>query len=111
MAEPKQHGHSELSGDSESLDDIGVFFEALIYIVGVSDVFGGLLLFAAEISFGKDIFSSVDILLKHFGEENVVDFDIMCRESVMQETWWEHHVVSVEPEFGAILSVEHVLVS
>ena len=53
----------------------------------------------------------MDILFKHFGEENVVDFDIMRRESVMQETWWEHHIVSVEPEFGAILSVEHVLVS
>ena len=111
MASPKSWVYSKLSGGPESFDDIGVFFEGLIYIVGVRDVFGGLLLFAAEISFGKNIFSSVDILLKHFGEENVVDFDIMRRESVMQETWWEHHVVSVEPECCAILSVELVVIS
>ena len=29
----------------------------------------------------------------------------------MEETWREHHVVSIEPELGSILSVEHVLVS
>ena len=29
----------------------------------------------------------------------------------MEETWWEHHVVSIKPELGSILSVEHVLVS
>ena len=29
----------------------------------------------------------------------------------MEETWWEHHVVSIKPELGSILSVEHVLIS
>ena len=35
----------------------------------------------------------------------------MCRESVVQETWWEHHVVSLKPEQSTILTVECLLIS
>ena len=35
----------------------------------------------------------------------------MCRESVVQEWWGEHHVVPVEPELNTILGVEFILVS
>ena len=55
--------------------------------------------------------SGHDVLLHHLAEEDVVDFDIMGRETVVKERWWEHHVVSVEPELSSILCVEHVLVS
>tara|TARA_B110000305_G_C19090444_1_gene470507 strand:+ start:355 stop:564 length:210 start_codon:yes stop_codon:yes gene_type:complete len=30
----------------------------------------------------------------------------MSRDALVQETWWEHHVVSIKPELNAILSVE-----
>ena len=55
--------------------------------------------------------SGDDVLLHHLAEEDVVDFDVMGRQTVVKERGWEHHVVSVEPELGSILSVEHVLVS
>ena len=48
---------------------------------------------------------------QHLCEENGIDFDIMCREPVMKETWWEHHVVSVEPELSSILGIELILIS
>ena len=63
------------------------------------------------ISLSENFSSSDHIFLNHFSEINVVDFDIMCRKSVMEETWWEHHVVSIEPEFNSVLGVEDILVS
>ena len=63
------------------------------------------------ISLSENFSSSDHIFLNHFSEINVVDFDIMCRKSVVEETWWEHHVVSIEPEFDSVLSVENVLIS
>ena len=61
------------------------------------------------VSLGKDILSGLDVLLDHLTEENVVDFNVMRRESVVQETRREHHVVSVEPELSSVLLVELVL--
>ena len=64
-----------------------------------------------KISFIKEFLSSYDVFLHHFTEENIVDFNIMCRQSVVQETWWEHQIVSLKPEQGTILTVEHSLIS
>ena len=66
---------------------------------------------SAVVSVGEDLLSGNDVLLKHLTEENVVDFDVMCRQTVVQETWWEHHVVSLEPELGSILGIKDSLVS
>ena len=30
----------------------------------------------------------------------------MCGDTLVQETWWEHHVVAVVPELNAILCIE-----
>ena len=65
----------------------------------------------SKISFGKELLSNGDISLEHLGEEDVIDFNIMCRESVMEERWWEHHVVSVIPELDAILGIEAILLT
>ena len=96
---------------SESSDSGGVVSESFINVSWVSDIFGSLLLGGELISLKKNFFSSGDVFLEHFTEENVVDLNIMCRESVVEEVGWEHHVVSVEPEVSAILIVESILIS
>ena len=96
---------------SKSLNSASVVLEWLEDVVGVSNILGSVFLNGAEISLGKELFSSNDVFFHHFAEENVVDLNVMCRNPVMEETWWEHHVVSIEPELSTILSVEHVLIS
>ena len=102
---------SEVAVSSESLDGVGVLLEWLIDIVRVGHVSGSLLLFTAEISLSKDLLSCNDVLLEHLGEEDVVDLNVMCRNSIVQEVWWEHHVVSIEPELDTVLGVESDIVS
>ena len=96
---------------SESLDSGGVVLEWLVDVAGVSNILRSVFFDGAEISLGQKFLSSDDVFLHHFAEENVVDLNVMCRNPVVEETWWEHHVVSIEPEFGTVLSVEHILVS
>ena len=36
----------------------------------------------------------------------MVNFDIMSRDSVVEEVGWEHHVVSGVPELRVVLGVE-----
>ena len=97
---------SELSIVSEPLNDLGVRLEWLVDVVGVQDVFSHLFLWCAMVTLFQDLLSRHDVLLQHLSKENVVDFDEMCGHALLQETWWEHHIVAVEPEFDAILRVE-----
>ena len=69
--------------ESEDLDSI--VFEWLEHVVLVVDVLSSLNLLRESVSLLEEFFSGNDILLEHLSEENVVDFDIMCRESVMEE--------------------------
>ena len=55
--------------------------------------------------------SSTNVFPEHLVEENAVDFNVMCWEPVVKEVWWEHHVISVIPEFYSILSVHLVLLT
>ena len=96
---------------SKSLDCNGVVLECLEDVAGVGNIPGSVLLNGAKVSLGEEIFSSDDVFLHHFAKENVIDLDVMCRNPVVEERWWEHHVVSIEPEFSSILGVEHVGVS
>ena len=96
---------------SESFDSHSIVLEWLVTVVWVGNVSRPLLLLRTVVSLGKDLLSGDDVLLHHFAEEDVVDFDVMRRETVVQERRREHHVVSVEPKLSSILGVEHVLVS
>ena len=102
---------SEHVSGLDSLDSIGITRHWFVDVVSVWSVSCSLLFLCAWISLGQDISSSSDVFLHHLSEEDVVNFDIMCRKSVVQETWWEHHVVSLEPELGTILWVEGLHVS
>ena len=102
--------HSEFTIVLKSLDSWGVFSEWLEYVTAVSSVSCSLFLLRVGISFSENILSSCDVLLHHFAHENVVDFNIMCRESVVKETWWEHDVISLEPEMSEVLLVEFGMV-
>ena len=96
---------------SESLNSTGIVLEGLENVAWVGNILGSVFLKRGKVSISKEFFSSDDVFLHHFAEENVIDLNVMCRNPVVEERWWEHHVVSIEPEFSTILGVEHVLVS
>ena len=91
---------------SSSQDAISIVHKWLIDVVLVRYVFGSLLFLGVKITFGQDVFSNRDILANLFIEENLVDLNVMSRSSMIKETWWEHHIVSVVPELNTILSIE-----
>ena len=80
-------------------------------IVGVGDVQSSLLEIRVLFSLIENFLSGGLILLEHLNGEDVVDLDIMSRDSVVQETGWEHHVVSGVPELWVVLVVEGHVVS
>ena len=54
----------------------------------------------------KDFLASCNVLSEHFSAEDVIDFNVMRRESVVHEGRWEHDVKAGVPEHGAVLSLE-----
>ena len=95
-----------------ALDSVGVAAAKwLVHVVGVGGVLGSLDLVGVSITLGQHVLTSDLILLHHLDAEDVVDLDVMSGEAVVQEVWWEHHVVALEPEFRVVLSVEEVDVS
>ena len=74
--------------------------------VFVAYVFGSLLFLGSLITLGQNVFSCKDIFLHHFTEVDIVNLDEMSRHSVMKETWWEHHIISVVPELNTILTIK-----
>ena len=76
---------SEISVVSKSLDDWSISLESFIYVSWVSGIFSSLGLWGLKISIGQKFLSSNDIFFHHLAEENVVDLNVMCRESVMEE--------------------------
>lgn len=90
----------------ESLDLVIIRAHCFVDVVRVSDVFGSSLIIRVSFSFFEDFLSCKLVSLHHLNCENVVDFDVVSRDSVVQEVGWEHHVVSGVPELRVILSVE-----
>ena len=88
-----------------------VLLEGFVDIGRVGGVFRSLFLGGAEVSLGQELSSGADVLSHHLAEEDVVDFDIMRRQSVVEEGWWEHHSVLLEPELSSILHIEGILLS
>ena len=85
--------------------------EWLVDVVGVGDVAGALDFVGAGFALGKDLSASELVLLHHLDAEDVVDFDVMRGEAVVQEVWREHHVVALVPELRVVLRVEEVNVA
>ena len=54
----------------------------------------------------KNLLTSNLVLFHHLNTEDVIDFDVVSREAVVQEVRREHHVVALVPEFRVILRVE-----
>ena len=94
---------------SESLDGVGVDFEGLVDVVGVQDILSSLFLSRVSVALVQNLLSCVNILLKHLREVDLVDFDVMSRYALVQETRREHHIVSIEPELSPILRIEDSL--
>ena len=59
-----------------------------------------------KISFSENFLSGDDIFLNLLHKEYIIDFNKVSRHSIVQKAWWEHHVVSFEPELDSILRVE-----
>ena len=102
---------SEKSVILETLNLIVILAEWLPNVVGVSCVLVGAFLSCASVSLSEDLPTSDLVLLDHLNGEDVIDLNVMGRDAVMKEVGWEHHVVSIEPEFSSVLRVESVLVS
>ena len=102
---------SELSFSLELSNAWGVVSEWLVDVVGVESILGSLLLIGVAISLLNDFLLGDHVSLQHFGEENGVNFDIMCRQSVVEVVLWEQLVVPLLPELDSILAVEGGLVS
>ena len=79
---------------------------SLVDIVGVGGVPCESLLWSAGLSLLEDFSASPLVSLEHLNGEDVVDLNVMGREAVLEEAWWEHHVVSGVPELWLILVVE-----
>ena len=94
-----------------SLDLVVVSSHRLVNIVGVQDVLGSLLEVGVSLSVGENFLSGDLVALEHLDVEDVVDFDVMSGESVVQERGREHHVIASIPELGVVLGVEHAQVS
>lgn len=97
---------SETALDLESLDLAIVRAELLVNVVVVEDVLSQLLLISVSFSLSKHFLSRVLISLHHFDGENVIDFNIMGGEPVVQERGREHEVIPAVPELWVILCVE-----
>lgn len=98
---------SELTTISKSLNLIGVFgTERFVDVVRVCDVFSALDHVRVEVTLSKDLLASDLVFSHHLNTKDVVDFDVMSREAVVQEVWWENHAVTSVPEFGSILMIE-----
>ena len=75
-------------------------------VVRVGSVSGASLISRHHVSFSKNLSSSDLVLLDHLDGEDVIDFDVMSRDHVVEEVRGEHHVVSAEPELRSVLVVE-----
>ena len=58
------------------------------------------------ITLGKNFLADGLVFANHLNGENVVDFNPVSRDSVLQEARGEHHVVTSKPELGVILTVK-----
>ena len=97
---------SENSVIFEALDLVIILSEWLPDIVRVWCVLSGAFFLSACISLSQDLSASDLVLSDHFDGEDVIDLDVMGRDAVMKEVWWEHHVVTRVPELGLILLIE-----
>ena len=80
--------------------------EGLVDVVGVSGVQSALGLVGVRITLSEDLHTGTLVLLHHFNRENVVDFDVVGGDAVVQEVGREHHVVASIPKLGLVLRVE-----
>lgn len=58
------------------------------------------------VALGDDFLACDLIAFHHLDGEDVVDLDVMSRDTVVQEVRGEHHVVSLVPELGVVLVIE-----
>ena len=58
------------------------------------------------VTLSKDLNASTLVLLHHLDGENVVDFDVVGGDAVVQEVGREHHVVASVPKLRVVLGIE-----
>jgi len=91
---------------THSLDLIIIGTHRFADVHGVSSISRTSFHLGDLVSISEDFSSSNLIFLNHLYSENVVDFNVMSRDSVVEEVRREHHVVTGEPELGSVLMVE-----
>ena len=95
-----------MSGSLFSCDSITIRAHWLVDVVGVHGV-------ARHAFLGRELLPLIDelpahtnVLLHHLNKEDVVNFDEMGRETVVEEAGREHHAIASVPELRLILLVE-----
>ncbi len=84
-------------------------FESLrqgINIVGVGGVFGLLELVSLCVAFELDFFSAASPELAHLVEDDLIDFDVVGAEAVVDEAWGEVHSQHAHVVLRLVLVVE-----
>ena len=89
-----------------ALNLVIVLSEWLPDIVRVGCVLCGAFFLSACISLSQDLSASDLVLPDHFNGEDVINLDVMGRDTVMEDVGWEHHVVTRVPELWLILLIE-----
>ena len=97
---------SEKSVILHALDLVIILSKWLPNIVRVRCVLGSAFFLSACISFSQYLSASDLVLPDHFNGEDVINLDVMGRDTVMEDVGWEHHVVTRVPELWLILLIE-----
>ena len=97
---------SEFSIESKSKNGVSILLKCFINIIRVRNIFSSLDLLTMKISLSEYLLSSRDIFLNLLDKEYIINLNKVSRHSIVQKTWWEHHIVSFEPELNSILCIE-----
>ena len=80
----------------------------MVNVVRIECILGKFCLLRFLFSFLYDLFPDNIVFLEHLNLEDVTDFDIMGRYSIMENVGWEGHSVFILPIFWLILSIKHL---
>ena len=83
-----------------------ILTKAFVDVVLVHGIACVLLIVRALLALIENLLTSRNVLFEHLSSEDVIDFDVMSRESVVHEAGWEHDVKAGVPVHGIVLTLE-----
>lgn len=104
-------GSSEISTGLEAVHGFIISTKGLVDILWIGCISSESLFGGAKFSLGEDLSTGSLISPQHLDGIDVIDLNEMGRQPIVEEAWWENHVISSVPELWLILGIEsqHVL--